>query len=32
MAAYHYVHTHPWRAIGVSALAGLLIGLLANRN
>jgi len=32
MAADRYVHTHPWPAIGVSALAGLLIGLLASRN
>jgi ElaB/YqjD/DUF883 family membrane-anchored ribosome-binding protein len=32
MAADRYVHAHPWPAIGVSALAGLLIGLLASRN
>ncbi len=32
MAADNYVRTHPWPAVGVSALAGLLIGLLAARN
>lgn len=31
-AADQYVHTHPWPAIGASALVGLLIGLLANRH
>lgn len=31
-ACDQYVHTHPWTAIGVSALAGLVIGLLANRR
>jgi ElaB/YqjD/DUF883 family membrane-anchored ribosome-binding protein len=31
-AADQYVRAHPWEAIGVSALAGLLIGLLANRR
>ena len=31
-AADHYVHTHPWHAIGASALVGLVIGLLANRR
>ncbi|MEQ1773521.1 MAG: DUF883 family protein [Burkholderiales bacterium] len=32
IAADQYVHTHPWPAIGASALVGLLIGLLANRR
>ncbi len=27
-----YVHEHPWRAIGVSAGIGFLIGLLVNRR
>ncbi|MEW6706921.1 MAG: DUF883 domain-containing protein [Pseudomonadota bacterium] len=27
-----YVHHNPWRAIGVGALAGLLIGYLASRR
>lgn len=31
-ACDHYVHAHPWRAVGLSALAGLVIGLLANRR
>jgi ElaB/YqjD/DUF883 family membrane-anchored ribosome-binding protein len=31
-ACNHYVHDHPWTAVGLSALAGLLIGLLANRR
>lgn len=31
-AADQYVRAHPWRAIGVSAFVGLIIGLLANRN
>jgi ElaB/YqjD/DUF883 family membrane-anchored ribosome-binding protein len=31
-AADDYVRAHPWEAIGVSALAGLLIGLLASRR
>lgn len=31
-ACDQYVHTHPWTAIGISALAGLVIGLLANRR
>ncbi len=31
-AADQYVHTHPWHAIGASALVGLVIGLLANRR
>lgn len=30
-ACDQYVHAHPWTAIGVSALAGLVIGLLARR-
>lgn len=31
-AADQYVHTHPWQAIGASAIVGLIIGLLANRH
>lgn len=31
-ACDQYVHDHPWTAIGLSALAGLAIGLLANRR
>ncbi|MGH8809819.1 MAG: DUF883 family protein [Noviherbaspirillum sp.] len=27
-----YVHTHPWRAIGAGAIAGLLIGLWLGRR
>ncbi|AEI78035.1 MULTISPECIES: DUF883 family protein [Cupriavidus] len=27
-----YVHDHPWRAVGVAAGVGLLIGLLLNRK
>ena len=27
-----YVHTHPWRAVGIAAAAGFLIGLLVNRK
>ncbi len=27
-----YVHHNPWRAIGIGALAGLLIGYLASRR
>jgi len=27
-----YVHGHPWRAVGIAAAAGFLIGLLVNRN
>lgn len=32
LAADQYVHTHPWPAIGASALIGLVIGLLAGRR
>lgn len=31
-ACDQYVHSHPWTAIGISTMAGLLIGLLANRR
>ncbi len=27
-----YVHDHPWRAVGIAAGVGLLIGLLMNRR
>ncbi|WP_309679574.1 DUF883 family protein [Polaromonas sp.] len=27
-----YVHAHPWRAVGVAAAAGFLMGLLVNRK
>ena len=27
-----YVHDHPWKAVGVAAGVGLLIGLLLNRK
>jgi ElaB/YqjD/DUF883 family membrane-anchored ribosome-binding protein len=32
LATDKYVRAHPWPAIGVSALAGLVIGLLASRG
>lgn len=28
----HYVHEHPWRAIGISAAVGVLIGMLIARR
>jgi len=31
-ATDHYVHEHPWKAIGVAAGVGLLIGLLIGRR
>lgn len=31
-ATDHWVHEHPWAAIGVAAGAGVLIGLLINRR
>jgi ElaB/YqjD/DUF883 family membrane-anchored ribosome-binding protein len=27
-----YVHEHPWRAVGVAAAVGFLVGLLVNRR
>ncbi|MDP1741439.1 MAG: DUF883 family protein [Polaromonas sp.] len=27
-----YVHAHPWKAVGIAAAAGVLIGLLLNRR
>lgn len=27
-----YVHDHPWRAVGIGALAGLVIGMLISRK
>ncbi len=27
-----YVHDHPWRAVGIGALAGLVIGMLISRR
>jgi ElaB/YqjD/DUF883 family membrane-anchored ribosome-binding protein len=27
-----YVHEHPWKAVGIAAAAGFLIGLLVNRK
>ena len=32
VAADHYVRTHPWTAIGIAAMAGLVVGLLTNRH
>jgi ElaB/YqjD/DUF883 family membrane-anchored ribosome-binding protein len=32
VAADQYVRTHPWTAIGISAMAGLVVGLLTNRR
>ena len=31
-ATDHYVHEHPWQAIGVAAAIGVVIGLLLNRR
>ncbi len=31
-ATDHYVHEHPWKAIGVAAGVGLLVGLLIGRR
>lgn len=31
-AADEYVHEHPWRAVGIGALAGLVLGLLIGRR
>lgn len=31
-AADHYVHQHPWTAVGVAAGAGLVLGLLLSRR
>ena len=31
-AADDYVHDHPWRAVGIGALAGLVIGMLISRR
>jgi ElaB/YqjD/DUF883 family membrane-anchored ribosome-binding protein len=31
-ATDHWVHDHPWKAIGIAAGAGVLIGLLINRR
>jgi ElaB/YqjD/DUF883 family membrane-anchored ribosome-binding protein len=31
-ATDQYVHTHPWQAIGVAAVVGLVAGLLINRR
>jgi ElaB/YqjD/DUF883 family membrane-anchored ribosome-binding protein len=31
-ATDEYVHTHPWRAIGIAAAVGLVAGLLINRR
>jgi len=30
--ADEYVHDHPWKAVGIAAAAGFLIGLLVNRK
>lgn len=27
-----YVHDHPWKAVGIAAAAGLVVGLLLNRR
>ena len=27
-----YVHDHPWRAVGIGALAGLVVGMLISRR
>jgi ElaB/YqjD/DUF883 family membrane-anchored ribosome-binding protein len=31
-ATDHYVHDHPWHAVGVAALVGLLLGTLISRR
>ncbi|MBM4181143.1 MAG: DUF883 domain-containing protein [Betaproteobacteria bacterium] len=31
-ATDHWVHEHPWKAVGVAAAVGVLIGLLINRR
>jgi len=31
-ATDHYVHDHPWHAVGIAALAGLLLGTLISRR
>lgn len=31
-ATDHYVHEHPWKAIGVAASIGLLVGMLIGRR
>jgi ElaB/YqjD/DUF883 family membrane-anchored ribosome-binding protein len=31
-AADEYVHDHPWRAVGIAAAAGLVVGLLIARR
>lgn len=31
-AADEYVHQHPWGAVGIAALAGLLVGVLVSRR
>lgn len=31
-ATDHYVHEHPWKAVGIAAGAGLIIGLLISRR
>jgi ElaB/YqjD/DUF883 family membrane-anchored ribosome-binding protein len=31
-ATAHYVHAHPWKAIGVAAGIGLLVGMLIGRR